>query len=129
MQFPIAIVHNNNQYIASVPDIPNLQVVGDSVADVVANTRLTVIQHLHQLLETDVSLPEPSPVAVYLEHPEYAGCIWAIVGIELSRILGESIEVNLQLPARLYSKITKTFPKEPLEKVVIEALKRYIDNP
>lgn len=128
MQYPIAIVHQNNQYFVTIPDIPSLQVIGDSVADVVADTRLTVIKHLQTLIQTDQPLPEASPVSVFLEKPEFAGCIWAIVGIELSRILGDSIEINLQLPARLYTKIGQTFPNDPLEKVVIEALKQYLNK-
>lgn len=126
MQYPIAIFQKDNQYYVTVPDIPSLQAQGDNMADAVSNARMVVINHLHQLHERDAVLPEPTPVSNHLSKPEYAGYIWAIVGVELARILGESVEVTVQLPARLYSQVSKGFPDDTMDKVVIAALKQYM---
>lgn len=126
MQYPIAITHNNNQYTVSIPDIPSLQVVGNSVADVVSDARSVVTDHLKLLIQQDAVLPEASSVSSFLEHPEYAGCIWAVVGVDLARIIGDHIEINIQLPAHLYAKLAKTFSNQPLDKVVTDALKHYL---
>lgn len=128
MQYPIAIYHKDNSYQVIIPDIPELQTQGDDMGDAVSNARSAVISHLYQLLEHDSHLPQPSAVSTHLTNPKYAGCTWAIVGIEMSRIMGETVETTVNLPTRLFRQVSTAFPDETLETVVINALKLYLNQ-
>lgn len=128
MQYPIAIYLKDEAYQVIVPDIPELHTQGTDMSDAVANARNVVIHHLYQLLEQDSKLPQPSSVSSHLNNPKFAGCTWAIVGIEMSRIMGETVETTIHLPTRLFKQITRTFPDKSLDAVVIAALKQYLNQ-
>ena len=128
MQYPIAIYQQNNAYHVTVPDIESLCVVDSSMAGAVSNTRMAVMSHLYHLIEEDLPIPEPSSVTEHLIKPKYAGYTWAIVSVELSRIMGKTVEVTLQLPSQLISQATEQFADESLDKIVLMALKSYLDS-
>lgn len=128
MQYPIAIYQKHNKYHVIVPDIPELTTQADDIGDAVANGRSLVINHLYQLLEQDKTLPLPTPVSNHLSNPKFAGFTWAIVGIEISRIMGETIETTVNLPARLFKQISKQHRDEPLDTVIVNALKLYLNQ-
>lgn len=128
MQYPVAIYHKEDGYHVMVPDIPSLTTTGHDMAEAVSNARTVVINHLFQLLEEDSPIPQPSPVSQHLTNPDYAGFTWAIVGIEMSRIMGESMELTVHLPTRLFKQITKQYRDEPLDSVIVKALKLLLDE-
>lgn len=127
MQYPVAIFHKGDDFYVNVPDIPDLAITGQNMAEVIANTRINVIVHLHQLIENDKKIPQPHPINTYLSNPDYAGCTWTIVSVELARIMGESVDFELQLPVKLFKQLSQKFPDEPMEKIVLNALKQYLN--
>lgn len=128
MQYPIAIYQQNNAYHVTVPDIESISVIDSSMAGAVSNTRMAVMSHLYHLIEEDLPIPEPSSVTEHLIKPKYAGYTWAIVSVELSRIMGKTVEVTLQLPSQLISQAIEQFADESLDKIVLMALKSYVKN-
>lgn len=128
MQYPIAIFQQNNSYHVSIPDIEHLSVVDSSMADAIANARLAVMRHLHRLMQDDQPLPEPSAITAHLHKPQYAGYIWAVVSVELSRLIGETVEVTLQLPKQLLAQVTQQFKDESLDNIMLLALKHYLKS-
>lgn len=128
MQYPIAIYQQNNAYHVTAVDNESLCVVDSSMAGAVSNTRMAVMSHLYHLIEEDLPIPQPSSVTEHLIKPKYAGYTWAIVSVELSRIMGKTVEVTLQLPSQLVSQATEQFADESLDKIVLMALKSYVKN-
>lgn len=126
MQFPVAIYHNNDGYQVVVPDIPALTTTGIDMAEAVSNARTVVINHLYHLVEIDATIPEPSPVSKHLTNPKYAGATWAIVGIDMSRILGETIALDVNLPTRLFKQAVQAHRDTPIDIIIAEALKQYL---
>lgn len=98
------------------------------MADLITDTRMAVISHLHQLIENDKKIPSPMPISTYLKDLQFSGCTWAIVSIELARIMGESIDLELQLPVKLFKQLRQKFPDESLEKIIISALKNHLEQ-
>ncbi len=128
MQYPIAIYLKDQQYYVIIPDIPELQAQGKNMGDAVANARTTVINHLYTLLDQDKTLPQPTAVAAHLTNPKFAGCTWAIVGIEMSRIMGDTLEISVNLPNRLFKQVAQTYPDTPIDSIIITALKQYLNK-
>ncbi|ELA08256.1 phage protein [Moraxella macacae 0408225] len=128
MQYPIAIFYKDKNYHVTVPDIPDLNITGENMADAVSNARMMVIGHLHQLIENDKKIPNPTPISDHLKKPEYLGYTWAIVSVELARIMGESIELNLQISVKLFKQLTQKYPDVSMEHIVITALKQQLQN-
>lgn len=128
MQYPIAIYQKDSKYHVVVPDIPDLATQADSMGEAVANGRAVVINHLYQLLQQDKTLPAPTSVSNHLSNPKFAGFTWAIVGIEISRIMGETIETTINLPTRLFKQISQQYPDEPPDTVIANALKLYLNQ-
>ena len=126
MQYPIAIFQQNNHYYVTIPDMKTLSVADDTMAGAVANARLAILNHLQRLVESDLPIPEPSPVTNHLTKPEYAGYIWAIVSVDLGRIMGEAMEISISLPHTLGNQVMQQFPHEPLDRVIVLALKQYL---
>ncbi|MFW2176986.1 MULTISPECIES: type II toxin-antitoxin system HicB family antitoxin [unclassified Moraxella] len=129
MQYPIAIFQKDSCFFVNFPDIPMLEAQGNNMAEAVSNARMALIHHLHQLMEEEANLPQPTPVSNHLIKPEYAGYTWAIVGIELARIKGEQVELNVQIAQSLYQQLLRHDPNESLDKIVSLALKRYLQTP
>lgn len=128
MQYPIAIFQKDKNYHVNVPDIPELSASGDNMAEVIANARMAVITHLHELIENDQKIPQALSISTYLNEPEFLGCTWAIISVELTHIMGESIDLELQLPVRLFKQATQKFPDESIDKIIISALKNYLEQ-
>lgn len=105
MLYPIAIIQQDNLYHGRLPDIPELMIEGASMADTIANARQAVITHLQRLAEDDLPFPVDSDISTHLSGAEYAGWTWAIVSLDATRIVGEAVEVTLDIPERLMQKI------------------------
>lgn len=42
--------------------------------------------------------------------------------------MGESIDLELQLPVKLFKQLRQKFPDESLEKIIISALKNHLEQ-
>lgn len=126
MQYPIAIYKDPNGYTAIIPDIPTLTATGSDMAEVIAIARHVVLNHLLALIQEDLPLPEPSAVSERVNESKFAGYIWAVVHIELSRLIGDSIELTIRLPAKVITHVHQHFPDDNINQVILDALKQYL---
>ncbi len=122
MLYPVAMLQKDGRFHAHLPDLPDLKISGDSMANTISCARYEVIQYLQTLAETEQPLPSGSDISQYLSSGEYAGWTWAIVHIEASRIIGEDVAVTLNIPHRLVQKLSKNAEAEQM------TLKTYIIN-
>ena len=107
MLYPIAIRPGDEQHAwgVDVPDIPGCFSAGEDLDDAMAMAREAIEGHLEILAEDCARIPVATPVSAHVSNPEYEGCIWALVDIDITRYLGKAEKLNITLPAILLNRI------------------------
>lgn len=52
-----------------------------------------------------VVVPEARPIAEHQAYPEFAGWIWAVVGVDLASLSDKAERANITLPSRVLRRI------------------------
>lgn len=107
MKFPIAIepATENTAWGVVVPDLPGCFSAGDSAEEAFANAAQAVDAHCELLAEDGHDLPTPRGLAEHQANPEFAGWVWGMVDVDVSRYDGRAEKINITLPRRLLTKI------------------------
>ncbi|CAD5199322.1 type II toxin-antitoxin system HicB family antitoxin [Pseudomonas sp. FEN] len=118
MLFPIAIQPGDEQHAwgVEVPDIPGCFSAGEDLDDALAMAREAIEGHLEILAEDDAPIPRAGTVTQHAKNPDYAGCIWALVDIDITQYLGKSEKLNITLPGYLLSRIDAYVRNHPEQK-------------
>lgn len=107
MDIPVVIFKDEGSvYGVNVPDIHGVHSWGESVEEALRNVKEAIIGHVETLLE----LGEPveitqSKIEALQAQPEYAGGIWALVDIDLSKLDRKPERINISLPRFVLNKI------------------------
>lgn len=101
MFYPVAIYEQDQQFFATVPDLPSLNIVGESMADVIKNARIVIIDYLQSLADNNQPLPKGNDINLHLDNPEFLGYIWAIISLDSLRFAQKTIHYPLMLPKAL----------------------------
>lgn len=123
--YPTAIYQKKDHYIAHLPDIPDMELKGNSMADTIAAAREAVFKHLSDLTENEQPLPLASEINTHLLDPKYAGWTWAIVNIDSKRMRCEEVEVSFNLSQRLLQRIQAQLDggNQSLQEFFVESIK------
>ena len=107
MKFPIAIepATQNTAWGVVVPDLPGCFSAGDSAEDAFANAVEAIEAHCEILAEDNMDIPVPRPLAEWQSDPEYAGWVWALVDVDVSRFDGRAEKINITVPRRVLARI------------------------
>ncbi len=107
MKFPIAIepATENTAWGVVVPDLPGCFSAGDSAEDAFVNAVEAIEAHCEILTEDGADIPVPRPLGEWQSDPEFAGWVWAMVDVDVSRFEGRAEKINITLPRRLLAKI------------------------
>lgn len=118
MLYPIAIRPGDEQHAwgVEVPDIPGCFSAGEDLDDAMAMAREAIEGHLEILAEDCSRIPVATPVSAHVSNPEYEGCIWALVDIDITRYLGKAEKLNITLPANLLNRIDEYVKHHPEQK-------------
>ena len=118
MLYPIAIRPGDEQHAwgVDVPDIPGCFSAGEDLDDAMAMAREAIEGHLEILAEDCARIPVATPVSAHVSNPEYEGCIWALVDIDITRYLGKAEKLNITLPANLLNRIDEYVKHHPEQK-------------
>lgn len=118
MLYPIAILQGdaNHAWGVEVPDIPGCFSAGEDLDDALAMAREAIEGHLELLAESGEPIPEAHTLTHHTKNPEYAGYIWAIVDIDVTRYMGKSEKINITLPAYLINRIDDYVKHHPEQK-------------
>lgn len=102
MKYPV-VVHKDadSDYGVTVPDLPGCFSAGATFDEALDMAREAAELHLEGLLEDGMAVPEPSPIEALVDNPDYAGGIWALIEVDLSKLSGKSKRVNITLPERV----------------------------
>ena len=77
-----------------VPDIPGCFSAGENLDDAIAMAREAIEGHLEILAENGWSIPVANNVRLYADNPQYAGCAWEVVEINMTRYLREITDID-----------------------------------
>jgi predicted RNase H-like HicB family nuclease len=104
MRYPVAIHKDpESDYGVTVPDLPGCFSAGPTIDEALVQAVEAIECHLEGLLLDGESIPPGQDIERHRHNPDYAGAIWAIVSVDLSRISGKSRRVNITIPERLLS--------------------------
>lgn len=107
MEFPIAVHKDDGSvYGVIVPDIPGVHSWGDTIDDAIRNAKEAIVSHVSTLLELgeDVGFT-CSTVEELVGNEDYAGAVWALVDVDLSRLDNKPERINVSLPRFVLHKI------------------------
>lgn len=107
MEIPVVIHKDEGSvYGVIVPDIPGCHSWGDTIDDALKNTKAAIQSHIETLLELSESVEvTASKIEDLVKVEEYAGGIWAVVDVDLSKLDAKPERINISLPRFVLSKI------------------------
>lgn len=113
MLYPIAIEPGDESHAfgVAVPDIPGCFSAGDTLDEAIANAREAIEFHLDGLGADQAEIPVAS--AKHQASAEYAGWIWAVLDIDITRYMGKAEKINITLPASLIRRIDDFVARHP----------------
>src|SRR3989338_2265605 len=106
MRYPI-VIHKEpaSDYGVTVPDLPGCFSAGRTVDETIESAHQAIECHLEGLLLDHEPIPAPKDIEAYRNDPQYAGGIWALVAVDLSRLEGRAKRVNVTIPERVLAQI------------------------
>ena len=103
MRYPI-VIHKDegSSYGVTVPDLPGCFSGGDTLDEAFDMAREAIVGHIETLLMAGQQVPQQHPMSVHQNNPDFADArIWALVDVDLAKLSGKSIRVNITMPARV----------------------------
>lgn len=115
MFYPIAIEAGDvkHAYGVIVPDLPGCFSAGDTLDDAILNAKEAITGHIELLVELEQDIPAVSTVAALAKNPDFSGYTWALVDIDMTRLLGGSEKINVTLPKSLIDRIDRCVASHP----------------
>jgi predicted RNase H-like HicB family nuclease len=106
MRFPVVLhTDDGTRYGVTVPDLPGCFSGGDTFDAAMDSAAEAIDLHLEGLTEDGHDVPAPQPIGHHQKIPDYAGGVWALVDVDVSRFEGKAEKVNITLPRRLLARI------------------------
>ncbi|EHI7917029.1 type II toxin-antitoxin system HicB family antitoxin [Salmonella enterica] len=113
MLYPVAIDKGDLSFGVRVPDIPGCFSGGDSYQDALESVRDAIDAHLELLVEDGEAIPEATDVEKWLSDPDYKGVVWALVDVDITRLMGKAEKINVTLPSMLIRRIDQYVAAHP----------------
>jgi len=103
MRYPIAIEPGNDDcaYGVAVPDLPGCFSAGDTLDEALDNAKEAIDLWLETVIDDGGAIPEARAFSEHQSNPEFAGCIWAVVNVDLASLSDKAERMNITLPSRL----------------------------
>ncbi|WP_140919042.1 type II toxin-antitoxin system HicB family antitoxin [Limnobaculum xujianqingii] len=113
MLYPVAIDKGNSSFGVRVPDIPGCFSGGDNYQDALENAREAIEAHVELLVEDGDPIPKATSIEHYLTDSDYSEVIWALVDVDITRLMGKCEKINVTLPAILIRRIDQFVLNHP----------------
>ncbi|WP_394521612.1 hypothetical protein C1N60_07755 [Pantoea sp. SGAir0184] len=115
MFYPIAIEAGDETtaYGVTVPDLPGCFSAGDTLEEAVKNAKEAITGHLELMVELGQDIPAVSDLKSLMKSAEFAGYVWVLVDVDVTRILGGSEKINVTLPKLLIDRIDRCVATHP----------------
>lgn len=100
MEFPIAIHKDDGSvYGVTVPDVPGCHSWGDTIDEAIRNAKEAITGHIETLIEMGEDVDFPCSVIEDLaRRDEFAGAIWALADVDVSKLDSKPERINISLP-------------------------------
>lgn len=108
MLYPIAVFKSdddNTSHAILFPDVQNGATACDELSDMHQMAKEFIDLHFEGLAEDGEPIPLPKNFNEHLANPEYDGCMWAWIDVDLSKYDVKSHKINITLPHYLINKI------------------------
>jgi len=107
MEMPIAIHKDENSvYGVTVPDVPGCFSWGETIDEALKNAKEAIYSHYEFLTESGESLAiKVSKIEDLNFDEEYAGAIWALVDVDVSKFDSKPERINISIPRFVLKKI------------------------
>lgn len=104
MLYPVYVHLGDTEHAHGVtfPDFPGCFAAADEWDGLPAAVQEAVQAHFYG--EPD-AVPAPTPMTLLAHDPRYQGGAWLLVDVDLSRIEGRAVRLNVSLPANLVKQI------------------------
>ncbi len=107
MDIPVAIhKEDGTAYGVIVPDVPGCHSYGETIEDAIRNAKEAIYSHVGILLEDgeEVNITA-SDIQKLAQEEDYAGAIWALVDIDMTKLDNKPERINISVPRFVLSKI------------------------
>lgn len=108
MQLPLAIQKDKDSaYGVTIPDVPGCYSWGDTIDEAIRNARDAVYSHFEAVAAETGGIGEltSSTIESLATQEEFAGAIWALVEIDMSRLDSRPMRINISVPRFVLKKI------------------------
>ena len=108
MRYPV-VVHKDpeSDYGVTVPDLPGCFSAGETMDEAFQEVVEAIECHLEGLLMDGEPIPTPQALKVHQNNPDYTNGVWALVSIDLAKLSGKTMRVNVTLPERVLALLDK----------------------
>jgi predicted RNase H-like HicB family nuclease len=107
MEFPV-IIHKdaNSVYGVTVPDVAGCHSFGETIEEALRNTKEAIHSHIEVLLEEGETVDlAPSNIDDLIGNDDYAGGIWALVDVDLTKLDTKPERINISIPRFVLQKV------------------------
>lgn len=102
MRYPVVLHKDvNSDYGVTVPDLPGCFSAGETIDEALNEAVEAIECHIEGLLLDGEPVPPPTSIEAHRDDPSYADGVWALVAIDLSKLSGNSLQVDITVPERL----------------------------
>ncbi len=107
MRYPCVIEPSNGkaEYGVIFPDLTGCYATGASLDDALRSAKEAAVLWLEEEIEDGRDIPSPSTFEKILENKDWKGWILGFVDIDLSKITGKTIRLNICLPSKVVRRI------------------------
>ena len=112
MLYPVAIDKGDSSFGVRVPDIPGC-FSGATTIRMRSRVREAIEAHIELLVEDGEAVPEGTNVENWLSDPDFAGVVWALVDVDITRLMGKAEKINVTLPSLLIRRIDQFVAAHP----------------
>ncbi|MEB3230292.1 MAG: type II toxin-antitoxin system HicB family antitoxin [Leptolyngbyaceae bacterium] len=106
MRLPV-VIHKDidSDYGVTVPDLPGCFSAGTTIDEALLEVIEAIECHVEGLLMDDDLIPEPLPIEIHQQNPDFANGIWAFVDVDLAKLSGKKQQVNIAISERILTRI------------------------
>ena len=102
MRYPVVLHKDiNSDYGVTVPDLPGCFSAGETIDEALNEAVEAIECHIEGLLIDGEPVPPPTSIEAHRDDPDYADGVWALVTVDLSKLSGNSLQVDITVPERL----------------------------
>ncbi|EEZ1432649.1 type II toxin-antitoxin system HicB family antitoxin [Escherichia coli] len=113
MLYPVAIDKSDSSFGVRVPDIPGCFSGGNNYQDAIESAHEAIEAHIELLVENGETVPKATCIENWLADPDYSDAVWALVDVDITRLMGKAEKINVTLPSLLIRRIDQFVAAHP----------------